>query len=534
MMSVFRLFLEIIIKRAFLILGGVLISLVFIKQITKDFDPIWLSYIITGLIIIFFQASMMLRKNLNWILSLPISRMRILGLYYLLQIFIWILIGLISVIIFVSYYALFPSLSREGDQFFARQEIAQGEVGLILAMSGLFMFAFLHATCMPLMDGLTLTRVIKELWYTTQPQLRQFYRVSIVIIPLALLGTSQYLGTKGFDFQLLYSALLFFYSAISTAIMLKMSKKSRNQILGGSFVLWAVLNGGIYKIAVDGLSDPLSSKKAASILFLGPFADGISKSNLARTLESEMKAEEFSELSRYYLENFSQGRGIKKSQDRDLHFDVVLSAQKTERGLSLALQMFDPGELDYKDLKLFFEKWQMASSELIPSEDLYFLMRANSTKAELAEFLQSNNDSALLYGLVRSRYERDPLFISAIENNIVKYKDELRLSALKTLSILYGRYVGLEDWVEYKSGRGLASQSMPFNTLCNMFRVTQIQEINETNISALNQCIRQKMSRRNIELMSQLDRLGWISLPLDTQKKRIIQRAFHLPLLPSK
>jgi catechol-2,3-dioxygenase len=132
------------------------------------------------------------------------------------------------------------------------------------------------------------------------------------------------------------------------------------------------------------------------------------------------------------------------------------------------------------------------------------------------------------YGLIRSRYDRDPSLIPVVESNMAQYSDDLRLNALTTLSIFYGKYIGLDDWVKYRSKSSFGSHGNYFNTNCANFNLTKTGDLNESNIQLLNLCIRQKARKGESFQLKNIESAGWIGLPLKSFQKRIVEEVFQI------
>lgn len=154
------------------------------------------------------------------------------------------------------------------------------------------------------------------------------------------------------------------------------------------------------------------------------------------------------------------------------------------------------------------------------------------TTGQILELIRSQNRFENYYGLIRSRYDRDPQIAAGIEDALLNWKDGPELKdnqrwwAIITLEVLYGRHIGLVGWANLRNDRKIASDFVTPN--CKEFAPKTISEIKASDITTLNICIRQKTDRKDYRRILQIEQIGRFSLPFSNHEKKVIAQEFKI------
>ena len=527
----------------FFIAGSVLGVFVLSRYFTDDgfllIGPLCFAWALSSM------QSTLISRNLGWIMALPISKKSILLLNYLFNFWVFVLFLVSNAIVvtaltfvkhiqIVGYKLTFNSTGYR-DSFFT---ISSGwktpqfdawlnNNAIELVTVTIIGLSCIHALCMTVFNSVALKQFHNKYWHHPDLKSRRIYRAFLVFLALSgLSGIS--LFSSGFGQVLLWCCIFTLFPAVSSSTALSMCTRQRNKLILGSLVLITIESVLIYTVAARGANNPSSERRVESILFLGPFGHGIARQNVAKLLEGDLKDEAISRLSDYYLSTFHDGRKIKKYEDAFVHFEAVISSKRTEWSVMKAASLFDFSELDYSDIRILFDKLASVPGDQPNSISLYPLFAAKLTTSDISQFLQSHNDLSIRYALLRSRYEGDPSLIPVITSQLKHYKDELRLAALKTLSVLTGHYVGLDAWALIKNQHSLPVFAAHPEIDCLSFKPTSLSELTPTHIPALNVCIRKRADKRDSRLLDSIESAGWLDLQPDSRKIWLIKHVFHL------
>lgn len=291
-----------------------------------------------------------------------------------------------------------------------------------------------------------------------------------------------------------------------------------------TFLIAVLQVSTIYSSLLSIANDAKNPDQISAIEELGPFFGGASQKTLAQILLNETTPIQSKfNLSAFYLEKFHNSKKIRNGQDPYFTFASSFTQKTCDFNcIDKMVSMFEVRDLSYQDLGPLFDKLSTlsqggpAGSYFAQSMSASFgfllkILPAQITLTELADLLSSNNDIKIQFALLKARYERDPSLIPMIEKNLNTYKERNQGLALKTLSILYGQHIWLDNWANYKNGRGIvAANSQFFQIDCDRFDLKNLNDIVGQNI-----CIRQFARKKNYQNISPqaIEATDWFDLP---------------------
>jgi len=200
--------------------------------------------------------------------------------------------------------------------------------------------------------------------------------------------------------------------------------------------------------------------RARAFMALGAFSINIGREQLAAILESDLNDWEIRILGSRYRREFLKGSKVRKNGLENLQFKRVLANKKELPEILAMVSLFEISDLGVDEIDLLFSK--MAEARSWPDKIAFLrLLPAKIATKDIVKLLDQSNDRAIYYALLRARYERQPELIPEITKRITGYKDKLRWEALQTISLLSGRYVGLDDFEKITKDRSLASPFYP-------------------------------------------------------------------------
>jgi hypothetical protein len=154
------------------------------------------------------------------------------------------------------------------------------------------------------------------------------------------------------------------------------------------------------------------------------------------------------------------------------------------------------------------------------------LLHAKVQPKDLVEWLNQKNPPLVQYSLLLARIKRDPSLIPVIEKNLAAYDDHLLLIALKTLSILYGREIRLNDWWLYKKDHRFPSDYTYLETDCSKFKPESLDSIQSQDTPILNACVWSKVN--STYFLGEVEISGWFELPFYSQQEATLKTAFQI------
>lgn len=450
----------------------------------------------------------LLSRNSQWLLALPFSKKTLYGFSYLFNILVAIEFNLSLILIsFVVFYDYFKklfvllqssnwSLKASFPMVFKAFEGGSGDSSIL----GVFFLIVctLHAAFVPKADILTRQKMIQAYFKTKAG--RQFLVVLMGLGFGAVVLLKYYMSPfLGFAF-LIYVLML--QSTYSTALGLSLSRKQVRRVVVMTLSLATLQVGVLYFSALRSMGP---SSYSAFLGFVGP---ALSREDLSKRLLAANYSNDFETLSERYLALYYSGQRIRSSKDPFLSFSNLVRSTKTTDDLVLLFRLFDPVGLNLGDLEATFVQLDGMSPHVFPTSILHPLLLVPTEEKDLLQLLASQNPSANRYAIFKARYARSAALIPALEANLLRYADEQRISALKTLSILEGRYVGLDDFVAYKVGTPVNGATF-FDTDCSQFHPKALSELNDTHIATMNVCLRKSALARGSQFLGSVESLDW-------------------------
>lgn len=528
-----------VLKDCAFLIGGAILGLAILKFFLSS-AVLLILFGFVGFILMIVKIPVLVNKDLNWILVLPISKRRILAFKYGFT--------LLSLLLFVISYlsVALAVLTIEGSlgSFLTQLSAAAAWSNADLADMVLLVFGFggaLHSVGMHFAHRESQRRLMSSLTRRKRLLMYLFCFLSCLWMITWLHPKNLHQASSFFiESMLVIWVVAAVTSPYSASFYLCLPNRIRNRLITASVAFALIPIGIVYLVVLSGLESSSVRRQIESIELVGTLPRGVlgqvwetlglgvSKSKVAKLLETELRPEEFWKLSRFYLDTYFKGNMIRKSQDQDLHFEALVNAKRSISEFHQVVWLFDPSDFDSNDLKLIFDRMQFLSQGKVADLNPLLLLRSKSTPSALVEFLKSSNPLAVRYALFRSRYDRDPSLIPAIEARLPELSDELRMSALKTLSVLVGAYVGLDAFLEYRTGKRIPGTSSFFSIDCSRFRPSTLDEVAQDAAPALNLCIRERADRINLKLLDAIEKSSWILPPFSESQLWAIKEVFHL------
>lgn len=471
----------------------------------------------------------LISKNLAWIMALPLSKRRIMAFKYLWSMYAFFLaaVAVASALAIIVHLNNYTARALELlAHYFNNSNATQArsyESMLNEAKYAVIFASGLHCAFLALRTAQPGGSPLIAHWDRLSKKQKQKFTAAFLVmggLAVAFGPVIRSYFTAGFGQMTLWCALLVMLAAISATSALKMPKRHSRLIWGVSAAVVALQVGFVYKLALSGVSSSESKDRIASLSFLGGFGPGLTKRDIAKLLESGTGGGQLRSLR----EAHSFLNNVDPLADGDLDFFRLIEAQKSRDAVWDIVSIFKPDALTAKHLQAIFQKL----SALPPSDrnDSLRLLSAQVSAGDLAAMLRSQSQDAAQYATVRARYERYPELAAVFHEQLLTAGDKLKLSMLATLSYYYGRKLGLNDWIELKSGRSIASSLDYFIPNCAHANVADFKAVTTEQLSLLNVCLRQKLNRQDRYWVERAETLGWLELPLGPRDIALLRHVF--------
>ena len=536
MAAVYLLFLRRMIKSA---ATGIPIAVMFILVLDRfavpyaDFIqmmPIFVGY---ALLIV---PSVLIRKNLSWFMALPISKRGVLLLEYVIGMTGVFLFALSACLTVALVYLIKTGTVQLGPDPFMCEELiegfkkikAQGHMpvqiwAFLVAAVTVFNSIMLHLSVVNAAQG-----TVSKPLYVRDPKREKRTILGFVGICAASYLFRDYIltGWAAFVIVTLAFCVLGTHGTVHT---LGVFGREKNRWLTVAWIIACAELGGIYGVAWSSLKTGSPIIAAESIQFLGPWSGRARDEWAARLLTSDISKKEIAEVKKIYNREILDG-GVDGHPVKDLPVtlrDAVRSKTNLD-ALTALLGLYDPESLMVDDLHALFRRVAEISEGTVFHQGIYRLLDVRLTREEVFRFLESDDLSAVCYGLLRPRYERDASYVPVILKNIGRYGERQKIMALETLSILYGRRIGIDDYAEFKrTGRLSGSFYTPS---CKTRPAASLSDFLRSDEGWLNVCARVGTSAmtpksRQILRMELLEIRGWIDIPMDESARRTVAPA---------
>ena len=387
----------------------------------------------------------------------------------------------------------------------------------------LLILSYFHMMAMVLSRPRRPRRKLLEMWSLFDRQRRIMFLSWLAVSLLFLWFFRDYLKSPFGVFAILF----FCFSTVSSFIAVStVALRTLHRRTWIAFPVLAALTGivYVYRTCVVEMNSVSLRERARAFMALGAFSTNIGREQLAAILESDLNEWEISVLGRRYQNDFLNGGSVRKGSLENLQFKRVLANKKELPEILSAASLFEVSDLGLEELNLLFTK--MADVRSWPDKVAFLkLLPAKIRTEEVTLLLDSKNDRAIYYGLLRARYERSGGLVPEITKRIPSYKDRLRWEALQTVSLLCGRYVGLDDFENIRKDRTLASPFLEVS--CERVRINDIHRISAEDMSLLNVCLRERVDKKDLVLLEEIESIGWIDPPLNSYQQKLLKRIFR-------
>ncbi len=541
MHSLFRLFSRIILKVTGIYVVVSLVGILALDKLFGGYEFYLGMLVFIGPLLAWGLTFMLVPKNLDWILALPISKRNVLVLHYMTSVFASVVIFIASLFVLLVLAAIkrdvhMMDLHVSHVASAAPAQLLRDQLEPILAgidiygwMTGLLMISFFHALSMSISRPATTKRFYLNLWNAANPVLRWSVRTGwVAFIALAAVFREYFLSP--FGIFVIATLLFLFLTTINTSNALGLGRRQRSRWMAVSAVVAAVQIVFLFSHAMRGVRSESFDRRVASVMFLGPFSGGMAKADLAHLLEAGINNERVEELGDLYRKRFWHRQKIKASADFDLSFQKAILSKKAFPDVVSTLRLFDPTDLKFDDVQAVFAKLQPLMNDCRCDFAGYDLLTAKLNPADALALLGTHQEAAVQFVLLWARYHATPAdvaLVAGIEKGFGTYTDRAKLSALLTLSVLRGSHVTFNDWLTGRQGRAVSSWvgAPAARVDCGVWQPKPVAELTPADAPALNQCIRR---RAEPAYASEIEAAGWIEPPLDIKTRATIRKVFHV------
>lgn len=539
MRSLFRLFRRIILRITAVYAVGSVIGVLALDKMFGGYDFYLGMLVLIAPTLAWFQTFMLVPKNLDWLMSLPISKRNLLVLHYATGVFASVMAIIATVFALIVLTLIKTDSQVSLDRFVSHAPALVSEAKIAPYMSGvdiygwmtaLLMISFYHALSMSISRPVTTKRLYWNLWNHVNPILRWCVRVGwLALIAAAALARDYALAP--FGIFVVTTVVFLFLTTFNTTYALGVSHAQRRRWMAASAGVAGVQLVFLFAHATIGVKSGSFDRRVASVMFLGPLSGGISKSDLVRLLEADIGADRVEELGEHYKKSFAGGKRIRMSLDEDVSFLRALATKRDYAAAMNTINLFDPSDLGYAELSALFGKLQPLLAECRCDFQGHDLLGARIHWSDALKFLSSRSDLAVQYGLLWARYRGkafDSQFVPAIARGMASYSDKSKLLALRTLSVLRGRRVTFNDWM--REGKGMTmndgrSVSSFFDVNCKSWVPKSVSELGAEDVPFLNYCIRQ---RADLAHVAEIESLGWLEPPFDLRARSVIRKVLKV------
>ena len=244
--------------------------------------------------------------------------------------------------------------------------------------------------------------------------------------------------------------------------------------------------------------------RAAAIEFLGGFAPGVDRDEIALLLVSRLDSVSFQRMGEFYANRFNGGRPFSGEADPNIRFRALVSANDAASA-RVAMRLFDLSTLARADLEAYDAAAGGRDDDL--DSPLRWLA-AKLTADDVLSLLRSRNEGDNAYALLRLRYDRDPRGVRVILEEMPRYTEWNVSLSLTTLSILAGRKLTLEALQKARLKGGWKSLYRAID--CGEFRLWSGSKLLHAEPAVVNACVRARVDRARIPELRRLEQTGWL------------------------
>lgn len=431
-------------------------------------------------------------RNVSWMLALPRPRTQLMGAKYLLSVAHIAMFGISMLLVSLCVAAMNMDLSQVKwttalENIFTKDLV--DDFGLFrVSVIGWMGFVFIHMMAIAPGPGLLKDKTFglaSFRSYLKSHNIDENLALLIIAIPLLIVGflLREYLfaGFVIISLITVFSLLVFTYSGLKAFVVPKSTSFSLMSVMT-ILTLAGII--GIYFTAQRRLHIGTPQEKLASVRFLGAFSPELAREEWTKILYSGLDEDDAKFGIQIYAKKFGKNGKITFNENEILEPGKLFSAGKSYfwqwnsvNYLSLRKEHLDSfiSEIDKKKMKGdYFIDYVRRFSHLDFSEK------------ELTERLTSEKELEILLGLHLARFFGGTKTVKVIEKNLLHYSEENRLYALKTLSLITGKEVGTNAFIDLSKGRSIANLTAA-KVDCQQF--DNLNEEQAVDVFALNHCI---------------------------------------------
>ena len=270
------------------------VGILILDHFGADFQSLLLGVFVTGYLINMFQFSNLIPVNLPWIMALPLSKRKILIFNYF---FSWALIFTFVLSFFgVTVLATFIKTGQVEflTHFLSNRTEYLNSIPLWMHHNSTLSItlvciamSMLHGISMVRQDPVTARLRRMNIWQSRSRRTRLVISLGVAagLILSALFFKSYF---SGFSFMIAICIYFVIVPVFTASAALSMSRNSYRRLLTGSIIFVLFLVAITFRTSAQNANDTSNPQRIFSVVFLGPFAQGVSRTSIAGLLETDL------------------------------------------------------------------------------------------------------------------------------------------------------------------------------------------------------------------------------------------------------
>jgi hypothetical protein len=188
------------------------------------------------------------------------------------------------------------------------------------------------------------------------------------------------------------------------------------------------------------------------------------------------------------------------------------------------MYLFSLEEINIKDLKLILSK---VGGQIRKDDFVEFIIQFYSiklTKNEMIELLRDEDQYVSRYALYRCGYDRYPELIPVIEKRLNNFSYYNRLVAINSLSLLLGKKLGMDEWINFKNGKSFQKDGTFFKPDCEKIKNNNFDTFKNLDFPYLAVCLRAMVNREDLNLLQSIESNTWDNFPLNSREENVVRK----------
>jgi len=460
--------------------------------------------------------------NLSWVMSLPVSKKRIILCHAFLNIYAVILSVICVFLVSAFYYWLsdlgstlseFKGFSFYFDSFLNKALQPQNDLNpkkwfnLFLAVSAVLT---------------TLIFIPPKQIQAPNRKVRQ-YKPKLIISLLVIgfvIFKFRYLFDTPFFIGIIFLGIegIFIYSTLNRV---GINVFERNLWLKRFIVTCSVFVIFFVSLAVYGLSSGNPSTLAHSSLFLGPLSGKYNSKDLAYILESNIKSSQIKSIGEVIQKKYFNDDKISSLDSPAINWGKAIETKKSLFELKTFVKLFNVSSLSVENIVSYLKVYDSKSPK---EEDKYHLLdfiKVDLTPKNLKYLLSLNINSVNQFVFYWLRYHPSENGLNLLVATSIKKPEIINHDFFDALSVLTGRKLSYDEFIRTRN------KSLSFyNINCDQYRFKKSAIFTQKNTADLNRCLRISILNNHPEQAIHMESIGWISMPFNSKEKTLVKKHF--------